>query len=83
MIVDNGWLAVNDTINGFEEYELKVSDFVRNSYSELISEYKRLRQLPSLAYLSGNLKAAESIRSPLMIFYYITLLLFNSKFADY
>ena len=56
-IVDNGWLAVHDTINGFEEYELKVSDFVRNSYSELISEYKRLRQLPSLAYLSGKLKS--------------------------
>jgi len=55
-IVDNGWLAVHDTINGLEEYELKVSDPVRNAYLELIYEYKRLQQLPSLAYLSGQLK---------------------------
>lgn len=56
-IVDNGWLAVHDTIDGFEEYKLNVSEPIRNAYSELISEYKRLRQLPSLAYLSGNLKS--------------------------
>ena len=56
VIVDNGWLAVRETINGFEEYKLKVSDPIRNAYSELVSEYKRLRQLPSLAYLSGKLK---------------------------
>lgn len=55
-IVQKGWMAVNETVNGLEEYKLDVPNAVRNAYSDLLEEMKRQHQLPSLAYLSGKLK---------------------------
>ena len=57
VIVQNGWMAVNETVNGLEECKLDVPQEVRNAYASLLEELKRQRQLPSLAYLSGELKA--------------------------
>ena len=56
VIIQNGWMAVNVTINGLEKRKLDVPEAVRKAYFELLEELKRQRQLPSLAYLSGELK---------------------------
>ena len=56
VIVQKGWLAANETVDGLEECKLDVPDEVRDAYSDLLRELKRQRQLPSLAYLSGEIK---------------------------
>lgn len=56
IIVQNAWLAVNSTVNGFEERSLNVPDSVREAYLNLVTELKKHRWLPSLTYLSGSLK---------------------------
>ena len=55
-IVQKGWLAANETVDGLEECKLDVPDEVRDAYLDLLKELKRQRQLPSLAYLSGEIK---------------------------
>lgn len=55
-LINNGWLAAIDSISGLEEYQLDVPTAIKNTYQVLISEFKRLRQLPSLAYYSGDLR---------------------------
>lgn len=54
-LIQNGWLAATETISGIEECSLDVPDSIRDSYEELVSTFKKLRQLPSLAYYSGEL----------------------------
>lgn len=55
-LINNGWLAAIDSISGLEECQLDVPSAIKNTYQALILEFKRLRQLPSLAYYSGNLR---------------------------
>ncbi len=55
-LINNGWLAAIDSISGLSEYKLDVSPTIKNTYRKLVEEFKRLRQLPSLAYYSGNLR---------------------------
>lgn len=55
-LINNGWLAAIDSISGLEECPLDVPPIVNSTYQALIAEFKRLRQLPSLAYYSGNLR---------------------------
>ena len=55
-LINNGWLAAIDSISGLVECQLDVPPIVKSSYQTLIAEFKRLRQLPSLAYYSGDLR---------------------------
>lgn len=55
--IQNGWLAVTHTINGYEELVLDIPSAVRDIYQKFLSAFKRLRQLPSLAYYAEELKA--------------------------
>jgi hypothetical protein len=55
--IQNGWLAVTHTINGYEELALDIPSVVRDIYQKFLSVFKKLRQLPSLAYYSEELKA--------------------------
>ena len=55
-LINNGWLAANDSISGLVERQLDVPPIVKSSYQALVAEFKRLRQLPSLAYYSGDLR---------------------------
>ena len=48
-------MAATDTITGLSECQLDISEAVRTAYLDYVAEYRRLRQLPSLAYLSGRL----------------------------
>ena len=57
VIIQKGWMAVNETVNGLEECKLDVPEEVRDAYTSLLEELRRQRQLPSLAYLSGELKS--------------------------
>lgn len=56
MLVQKGWVAVNMTASGPEECTLNITDSVKSAYIALINEFKRLRQLPSLAYYCGDLR---------------------------
>lgn len=56
IIVQNTWLSVNSTANGFEERALNVPGPVREAYSNLVNEMKKHRLLPGLVFFSGNLK---------------------------
>lgn len=56
MLIQNDWLAIKDTINGFKELTLDVPIAVRDAYFAFQRKLKLQRQLPSLAYLSGDLK---------------------------
>lgn len=64
-LIQNGWLAATETISGIEECSLDVPDSIRDSYKELISAFRQQRQLPSLAYYSGELleKAETYVRA--------------------
>lgn len=55
VLIQKGWLAATDTITGLSECQLDISEAVRTAYLDYVAEYRRLRQLPSLAYLSGRL----------------------------
>lgn len=55
VLIQNGWLAAIDTITGLSEYQLDLPETVRTAYSDYVAEFRRLRQLPSLAYLSDRL----------------------------
>lgn len=60
-LVKNGWLAATQTVNGLKELVLNVPSSVYNAYQQFVCVLKRIRQVPSLAYLSGELKyAAEA-----------------------
>lgn len=60
-LIQNGWVAVNVSSTGFEECKLDIPDSVKTAYLALLNEFKHLRQLPSLAYYSGELrKKAEA-----------------------
>lgn len=60
-LIQKGWIAVNETSSGLEECKLDIPDSIRTTYLALVNEFKRLRQLPSLAYYSGELrKLAEA-----------------------
>lgn len=62
LLVCNGWLAAQLTPDGnYVEVSLAIDEHVRQSYSALISEFQRIRSLPSLSFYSGTLKEkAES-----------------------
>jgi len=55
--IQNGWLAVTHTIDGYEELVLNIPSAVRDVYQKFLIAFRRLRQLPSLAYYSEELKA--------------------------
>lgn len=57
VLIDNGWLAAIESISGISEYPLDVPTAVKSTYGALIAEFKRLRQLPSLAYYVDDLRA--------------------------
>ena len=60
-LINNGWMAALDSISGLIECQLDVPENVKTAYTALIKEFKRLRQLPSLAYYTGDLRTyAES-----------------------
>lgn len=56
-LINNGWLAAIESISGLNECRLDVPLAVKNAYEALIAEFKRLRQLPSLAYYADDLRA--------------------------
>ena len=56
-LVQRGWIAINETAAGYEECKLDIPDGVKAAYLALVNEFKRLRQLPSLAYYSGDLRS--------------------------
>lgn len=55
-LIQKGWVAVYMTASGLEECKLDIPDNVKTAYIALVNEYKRLRQLPSLAYYCGELR---------------------------
>lgn len=55
-LVQKGWFAINMAASGAEECKLDIPDGVKTAYIALINEFKRLRQLPSLAYYCGELR---------------------------
>ncbi len=60
-LVKNGWLAATESLSGIEECRLDVPDSIRDTYQDLVAEFRALRQLPSLSFYSGALlKKAEA-----------------------
>lgn len=60
-IINNGWLAAKQTINDSEKLEkldINVSDEVEKAYKEYLNVISSVRSLPSLVYLSGEIKDA-------------------------
>lgn len=55
VLIQKGWLAATDTISGLSEYQLDLPEAVHTAYLDYVAEFRRLRQLPSLAYLSDRL----------------------------
>lgn len=55
-LINNGWLAATDSLSGLVECQLDIPTAIRDTYQTLVAEFKRLRQLPSLAYYSGDLR---------------------------
>lgn len=56
LLVKNGWLAATESLTGIEECKLQVPTKVRNAYMELISEFREMRQLPSLSFYANSLR---------------------------
>jgi len=54
LFVKEGWLAISETIDGYKEYFLDISDDVKTSYCKLIEQFKLLRTVPSLGYYKKN-----------------------------
>ena len=46
----NNWLAVSETIDGYEEYPLSIPEIIKQAYLTLLEELRALRTMPSLAY---------------------------------
>lgn len=57
-LVQKGWLAAIQTMNGLEELPLNVPSDIHDAFQQFLQVLKRMRQVPSLAYLSGELKSA-------------------------
>lgn len=54
-LIQNKWLAAFDTITETSECQLNIPEPVYTAYINYLEEFEKLRQLPSLAYLSGSL----------------------------
>lgn len=60
-IINNGWLAAKQTINDSEKLEkldINVPAEVEKAYKEYLNAISSVRSLPSLVYLSGEIKDA-------------------------
>ena len=56
-LINSGWMAAIDSISGLVECQLDIPENVKATYTALVAEFRRLRQLPSLAYYTGDLRA--------------------------
>lgn len=54
IFVKKHWLAIYETIDGYDEYPLMISPEVKKAYVNLLDEFERLRTIPSLAYYKMN-----------------------------
>jgi len=58
--IQNGWLAIADTIDGEKEYILDIPNSVKSAYIKFLEEFKNKRILPSLAYYKDRLQIAAN-----------------------
>lgn len=60
VFIQNGWLAIADTIDGEKEYILDIPNSVKSAYIKFLEEFKNKRILPSLAYYKDRLRIAAN-----------------------
>ena len=65
ILVQNGWLAVEKTPDGYCEYPIEVSQKIRDAFDTLVQLYRSKRSLPSLFYYDdkGRSIAENYVRS--------------------
>ncbi|MFQ7718094.1 MAG: helicase HerA domain-containing protein [Lachnospiraceae bacterium] len=55
LFIENGWCAIEETVDEVKEYKLLLPDYLNQAYSTLINVLRKKRTLPSLAYYDEEL----------------------------